>query len=69
MNTEISRKVAIVLGPDDSPIFRIARIINGMLKHSAVIPIGKPSGKNGNTPFVTWWITIEIPYTPPGTIL
>ena len=39
--------MTIVFGPEDNPIFFIAKISNGILKQSAVAPIGKPSGKNG----------------------
>ena len=52
-NTKVVCVVTTVFGPEERPIFLAAKIMKGMLKHKAVTPIGKPSGKKGSNPFVT----------------
>jgi len=66
---DIKTKVTIVFGPDAKPSFFMAKSNKGTLKQRAVAPIGNPSGIKEKSPCVTWCKTIDIPYTPPGTIL
>ena len=65
---DIKTKVTIVFGPDAKPSFFMAKSNKGTLKQRAVAPIGNPSGIKEKSPCVTWCKTIDIPYTPPGTM-
>jgi hypothetical protein len=50
--TAVATNVVIVFGSEPAPNNLYAANTNGMLKHNAVIPIGKPSGNPAKMPCV-----------------